>query len=196
MNKDINFRPMLSRLGRHVVSLVSRRPRTGLVSCRGGAGLRNIASSRAVLGLNDFFENGLSLPVFDPASRKVYGRAWSADELRRKSFDDLHKLWFVLVKELNLLSTQRAEATRMGQRWFGIHRMYKCRLSLARIKTVLSERQTLYERSLGLTRTSEPSAEGELVVEMHKHDKLKQLWRKRHFRRRMNYRLGRLPLFT
>lgn len=42
------------------------------------------------------------------------GRSWTASELRRKSFKDLHMLWYVLTRERNLLATQREEARRTG----------------------------------------------------------------------------------
>ncbi|KAG8938554.1 54S ribosomal protein L4 mitochondrial, partial [Tulasnella sp. 408] len=42
------------------------------------------------------------------------GRAWHAVELRRKSFKDLHTLWYVCLRERNLLATQRAEFRRLN----------------------------------------------------------------------------------
>ena len=42
------------------------------------------------------------------------GRPWFASELRHKSFKDLHTLWYVCLREKNLLATQKEEARRMG----------------------------------------------------------------------------------
>ncbi|KAN0087451.1 Mitochondrial 39-S ribosomal protein L47 (MRP-L47) domain containing protein [Tylopilus felleus] len=78
------------------------------------------------------------------------GRPWHAAELRRKSFRDLHTLWYVLLRERNLVATQREEARRMGiQNPEGLaaptmDRM--CRKSMARLKFVLNERRLHYEK--------------------------------------------------
>lgn len=42
------------------------------------------------------------------------GRSWNATELRRKSFKDLHTLWYIVLRERNLLATQKAASKRMG----------------------------------------------------------------------------------
>jgi len=42
------------------------------------------------------------------------GRSWKAAELRNKSFKDLHTLWYVSLREKNLMATQKEEVRRMG----------------------------------------------------------------------------------
>ncbi|KAI0699091.1 mitochondrial 39-S ribosomal protein L47 (MRP-L47)-domain-containing protein, partial [Cytidiella melzeri] len=106
-------------------------------------------------GLYAFFrkteENGVTkYETVEPndLSTESTGRAWTAAELRRKSFKDLHTLWYVLLRERNLLATQNHEARRMGilQRRLGSGpKVFRVRKSMARIKYVLNERRLAYE---------------------------------------------------
>ncbi|KAF9344447.1 54S ribosomal protein L4 mitochondrial [Mortierella sp. AD094] len=91
-------------------------------------------------GVEEFFENGKSIPT----EKSWTGRAWRASELRLKSFDDLHKLWYVLLKERNVLAAQKEEARRfhISKQYFSNKgRQVKCQKSMARIKFVLNERR-------------------------------------------------------
>ncbi|KAF7982920.1 hypothetical protein HWV62_25200 [Athelia sp. TMB] len=83
------------------------------------------------------------------------GRSWSAAELRRKSFKDLHTLWYVLVRERNLLATQKEELRRLGVISIGERtdlpwRTHQCRKSMARIKYIINERRLAYEGAVEL----------------------------------------------
>ncbi|ETW81545.1 hypothetical protein HETIRDRAFT_317294 [Heterobasidion irregulare TC 32-1] len=83
------------------------------------------------------------------------GRSWTAAELRRKSFRDLHTLWYVLLRERNLLATQSEELRRMGVSRSGAAapsgtREYQCRKSMARIKYVINERRLAYEGAVAI----------------------------------------------
>jgi len=65
--------------------------------------------------------------------------------LRLKSFEDLHKLWFVLVKERNLLKSERALAKVKNQMIPNNPiRYFRVRKGMKAIKMVLGERQRLY----------------------------------------------------
>ncbi|KAK6331068.1 54S ribosomal protein L4 mitochondrial [Orbilia javanica] len=63
-------------------------------------------------GLWGFFnKERVSIPT--PEEDHRHGRAWSVEELRHKSWDDLHKLWWACVKERNILATQQLERERV-----------------------------------------------------------------------------------
>jgi len=40
-------------------------------------------------------------------------RPWTADELRKKSFADLHVIWYLCLRERNIYATQRTEMDRL-----------------------------------------------------------------------------------
>ena len=73
----------------------------------------------------------------------ITGRAWRTKELRIKSNDDLHKLWYVLLMEKNKLMSDRILATQLQQEYRAINNMKKVRLSMTRLLTVVNERKKL-----------------------------------------------------
>ncbi|KAJ3530564.1 hypothetical protein NMY22_g8520 [Coprinellus aureogranulatus] len=98
--------------------------------------------------------------------RDVSGRAWKASELRLKSFKDLHTLWYVTLRERNLLATQREEARRAGiktalqaQTAMAGH----CRKTMARIKAVMNERRLAYEGAVKLVQEHQEVAKDKQV---------------------------------
>ncbi|KDQ62285.1 hypothetical protein JAAARDRAFT_54259 [Jaapia argillacea MUCL 33604] len=78
------------------------------------------------------------------------GRSWRAAELRRKSFQDLHTLWYVLLRERNLLATQDEGLRRITGEKMSSNgtRNLMCRQAMARIKCILGERRLAYEGAL------------------------------------------------
>ncbi|ESR52998.1 39s ribosomal protein l47 [Citrus sinensis] len=86
--------------------------------------------------LEEFFEKDRGLDDQKP----VYGRSWKASELRLKSWDDLNKLWYVLLKEKNMLMTQQQMLHAQNLKFPNPERIPKVRKSMCRIKQVLTER--------------------------------------------------------
>ena len=79
----------------------------GAVATGVAAGTRAVSSSPVSrAGLEDFF---VSRPELDGEGKEIYpqvGRSWLASELRLKSFSDLHKLWWILLRERNSLAVR------------------------------------------------------------------------------------------
>ena len=97
---------------------------------------RGLGGTAAARGLEDLLQGRGG--TAEEAGRA--GRAWRAAELRGKSFEDLHRLWFVLLKERNHLKAVRAFARAQRRDIANPERLTKLRRSMARIKLVLSER--------------------------------------------------------
>jgi large subunit ribosomal protein L47 len=72
---------------------------------------------------------------------ETVGRSWSAKELRRKSYQDLHKLWYILYKERNMLLTEQQLSRRRQLTFPQPDRFRKIQKSMGAIKQVLGERK-------------------------------------------------------
>lgn len=72
------------------------------------------------------------------------GRSWRLDELRIKSNSDLHKLWYVLLKEKNMLLTLEHECERAYELLPNPERIDKVQISMDNIEAVVRERNKAY----------------------------------------------------
>ena len=96
---------------------------------------RNFHSRPSLQSFDDFYVN---------RDAGLTGRPWRCSELRLKSFEDLQRLWFVLLKERNMLLTYRYESLTRQRRMPHSERLIKVRKSMAHIKAVLGERHRQY----------------------------------------------------
>ncbi|KAI1437194.1 mitochondrial 39-S ribosomal protein L47 (MRP-L47)-domain-containing protein [Xylaria sp. CBS 124048] len=98
-------------------------------------------------GLWDFFYAKGKL-LLTPEEAAEHGRGWTVEELRQKSWEDLHKLWWVCVKEQNRVATARKEKSRLKfTEGFDEDalRLVAVRKTMKSIKHTLTERWYLWE---------------------------------------------------
>lgn len=63
-------------------------------------------------GLWEFFHSK-DKPMNTPEEDDEHGRPWAVEELRRKSWEDLHSLWWICCKERNRIATESYERERL-----------------------------------------------------------------------------------
>lgn len=91
-------------------------------------------------GLREFFDDEKNLGEQTVRS----GRPWRIDELRLKSNSDLHKLWFVLYKERNMLYTMEEACKAESETFPSPERIDKVEESMANLENVVRERNQAY----------------------------------------------------
>ncbi|XP_022659872.1 39S ribosomal protein L47, mitochondrial-like [Varroa destructor] len=91
-------------------------------------------------GLKEFFDSPENFGAFEVK----HGRSWNLHELRIKSNSDLHKLWYVLLKERNLLLTLEAAAKNEIEIMPSPERLDKVEESMTNLESVVRERNKAY----------------------------------------------------
>ncbi|XP_014207371.1 39S ribosomal protein L47, mitochondrial [Copidosoma floridanum] len=90
--------------------------------------------------LMEFFDKDINWTK----QRIQVGRSWSTDELRIKSNEDLHKLWYVLLKEKNMLLTMEHACNEAYELFPNPERLDKVEESMKNLETVVRERNEAY----------------------------------------------------
>ncbi|XP_029938842.1 large ribosomal subunit protein uL29m [Salarias fasciatus] len=120
------------------------RENTVLVQSFWSSPIQSVAQCRALhttisrRGLDEFFD----APENWGETTVKSGAPWTAKQLRTKSSEDLHKLWYVLLKEKNMLLTLEQESKRQRVSMPSPERLRKIERSMIRLETVVNERET------------------------------------------------------
>ncbi|XP_064021759.1 large ribosomal subunit protein uL29m [Pogoniulus pusillus] len=99
--------------------------------------LRFLHTTLSLKGLEEFFDD----PKNWGEKTVKSGDAWNIKHLRAKSSEDLHKLWYVLLKEKNMLLTLEQESKRQLKPMPSPERLKKVEKSMKNIDLVVQERE-------------------------------------------------------
>ncbi|XP_054271593.1 39S ribosomal protein L47, mitochondrial [Macrosteles quadrilineatus] len=102
--------------------------------------LRPIHTTGTKCDLMEFFDDEKN---WGTEAIKV-GRAWKKDELRIKSNSDLHKLWYILLKERNMLMSMEHEHQEAFEPFPNPERLDKVKESMHNLEEVVIERNKAY----------------------------------------------------
>ncbi|GAB6019107.1 39S ribosomal protein L47, mitochondrial [Chamberlinius hualienensis] len=91
-------------------------------------------------GLMEFFDD----PSHFGQTTVKAGRGWRIEELRIKSNSDLHKLWYVLLKERNMLLTMEYNCKDNCELFPNPERLDKVEESMENLESVVRERNKAY----------------------------------------------------
>lgn len=101
---------------------------------------RVLHTTPGLQGLDEFFDD----PKHYGETAVKSGRAWRPDELRLKANSDLHKLWYVLLKERNMLYTMQEAAKNEKEVMPSPERIDKVEESMANLENIVRERNKAY----------------------------------------------------
>ncbi|CAJ0578088.1 unnamed protein product, partial [Mesorhabditis spiculigera] len=94
--------------------------------------------------LNQFFDDPQNFGKTELRPKLRPGRAWSSDELRRKSNEDLHKLWYICLKERNMLLTMQKSYQNYAKAFPNPERLDNVATTMKGIEEVVHERNDAY----------------------------------------------------
>ncbi|CZT03771.1 hypothetical protein WAI453_009038 [Rhynchosporium graminicola] len=106
-------------------------------------------------GLYQFFHSK-EKPMNTPEEDAERGRAWTPSDLREKSWEDLHSLWWVCAKERNCIATEAYERKRLEAGYGDVESRARDRIvrwTQRAIKQVLTERYYSWQLAEQLAKT-------------------------------------------
>ncbi|CAI2299467.1 unnamed protein product [Caenorhabditis sp. 36 PRJEB53466] len=101
---------------------------------------QNVAATRFSSAMKQFFDDEANFGKAELRPKYRPGRSWTEDELRLKSNSDLHKLWYVCLKERNMLITMKKAHISRARNLPNPERIDRVQETMDRIESVVHER--------------------------------------------------------